>query len=159
MSDYGFNVARVTLLERNGRFGDAATIHLEEGRPIEAIRLFMRDVANPHSRDRAAESVLQGLSNEISFGVPVPSPGSEARSQLDRLLSLSRELTTTSVDSLSTKTRDKVIVSSLFKVRDLIVVFSWRCFVRSLRAIPLLFKPLARSLLQHMKIQPPLCFA
>ncbi|KAI0089815.1 hypothetical protein BDY19DRAFT_86920 [Irpex rosettiformis] len=107
MSDYGFNVARVTLLERYGRFGDAAAIYLEEGRPIEAIRLFMRDSANPDSRDRAADSVLQGLWNEVSFGVVVPSPGSVARSQLDQLLSLSKELTA-SVDSLAPQTLDKL---------------------------------------------------
>ncbi|KAI0693657.1 hypothetical protein BC835DRAFT_1352925 [Cytidiella melzeri] len=107
MTDYGFNVARVTLLEQYGRLAEAAEIHLEEGRPVEAIRLFMRDTANPSSWDRAAASVLQGLWNEISVAVSVPSEGTVARSRLDQLLSLSTELTSAAV-SVAPQTLDEL---------------------------------------------------
>lgn len=107
MSDYGFDVARVTLLEQYGRFSDAADIHLQEGRAIDAIRLFLKDTQNSKSIKRAAETVLQGLWNELSFAVTVPSQGSVARSQLDQLLALSRRLTSSSI-SLSPVSLDEV---------------------------------------------------
>lgn len=108
MTDYGFDMARVTLLERHGRFSEAATIHLEEGRPMEAIRLFMRDT-DPASRERATASVLQGFWEQISLGVSIPSQGSAARLQLDQLLLLAAELTS-SGDDLEPRIHDEVLL-------------------------------------------------
>jgi hypothetical protein len=86
----------VTLLERYGRYEEAAAIHFEEGRPIDAILLFMRDTTNVSSRERAATGLIQAFWRDISFGVSIASERSLDRAHLDQMLAISKQLTSSS---------------------------------------------------------------
>ena len=108
MEDYGFDVARATLLESSGRFSEAAELHLEEGRPLQAIQLFMRDWEDSSSRQRAEECVLHGLWQHLSFAV-LPKGGYE-RSDLGRLLRAAGDIKARAGTSISKHTLDQVLV-------------------------------------------------
>ncbi|KAJ6498051.1 P-loop containing nucleoside triphosphate hydrolase protein [Mycena vitilis] len=69
LEDRGLDVAHATLLESLGRFCDAAEVHLEEGRTLEAIKLFLRDSSNKHAMRRGAQCILQSLWQRVSFAV------------------------------------------------------------------------------------------
>ncbi|KAJ7743864.1 hypothetical protein B0H16DRAFT_1889844 [Mycena metata] len=68
LEDRGLDVAHATLLESLGRFSDAAEIHLEEGRTLDAIRLFLRD-RSEQSMYRGVRCILQSLWQRVSFAV------------------------------------------------------------------------------------------
>lgn len=109
MEDYGFDVARASLLENSGRLPEAAELHLLEGRSLKAIQLFMRDWEERHieqSRLRAEECVLHGLWQQLSFNV-VP-PESYENSDLGALLEAADKVRTKSKNRLSKNTEDKV---------------------------------------------------
>jgi hypothetical protein len=53
-----------------GRLKEAAELHLEEGRQLEAINLFLKDREDSDAQRRARECILQGLWDHISFGIP-----------------------------------------------------------------------------------------
>lgn len=105
MEDYGFNVARVTLLEQYGRFVEAADIHLGEGRTVQAVRLFLKDSSH-ESKERAESSLMLGLWRELSFGTSLGSETSVARSPLGELLTFSSEIK--SQFSFTPRTSDEV---------------------------------------------------
>ncbi|KAJ7801958.1 hypothetical protein B0H14DRAFT_3782099 [Mycena olivaceomarginata] len=65
LEDRGLNFERATFLEWLGKFSDAAEVHLEGGRTVMAIQLFLKD----QNTARASESVLQGLWEKLSFAV------------------------------------------------------------------------------------------
>ncbi|KAF7340216.1 UvrD-like helicase ATP-binding domain-containing protein [Mycena venus] len=67
LEERGLDVAHATLLESLGRFYDAAEVHLEEGRTLEAIKLFLRDRDNEHSIRRGTQCILQSLWRQVSF--------------------------------------------------------------------------------------------
>lgn len=90
MEDYGFDVARATLLETSGRLSEAAELHLLEGRPIRAIQLFMQDKEDVTSQQRAQECILDGLWQHLPIST-VPTEGSE-KAELVSLLKLADEL-------------------------------------------------------------------
>ena len=106
MGDYGFDVARATLLESSGRFAEAAELHLEEGRPLQSIRLFVQDWDDHHSRQRAEECVLHGLWGHLSFGVTAKD-GYE-KSDLGRLLQSARDIKEKAGSNMSRHTSDQV---------------------------------------------------
>ena len=66
MENYGFDIARVALLEQYGRFEEAAEIHLKEGRTVQAVRLFLKD-SSSQMKKRAESSLLHGLWLHLSF--------------------------------------------------------------------------------------------
>lgn len=109
MEDYGFDVARATLLENSGRLAEAAELHLLEGRPVKAIQLFIRDwtvhKGSPSLR-RAESSVLHGLWQHLSFAV-APPEGFE-KSELGELLKLAEEIREKTGGKLTKGTEDKV---------------------------------------------------
>ena len=115
MEDYGFDVARVALLEGSGRFAEAAELHLEEGHPLQAIQLFMRDWEDSSSRQRAEECVLHGLWQHLSFGVVAR--GGYKRSDLGRLLRAASDITARAGTSMSSHTLDQVLVFTLCLTR------------------------------------------
>ncbi|GJE94213.1 hypothetical protein PsYK624_103810 [Phanerochaete sordida] len=106
MDDYGFDVARATLLEQSGRFAEAAELHLEEGRPLQAIHLFVRDWDDHHSRRRAEECVLHGLWGYLSFGVTAKD-GYE-KSDLGRLLQAAKDIKDKAGANMSRHTSDQL---------------------------------------------------
>ncbi|KAI0696497.1 hypothetical protein C8T65DRAFT_583394 [Cerioporus squamosus] len=69
MDDFGLDVARATLLERLGKYSEAADLLFEEGNTPEALRLLSLDHQNEQSISRAAEIILAGLWAAMSFGV------------------------------------------------------------------------------------------
>lgn len=70
MEDRDLDIARATLLESLGRTLDAAELHLSEGRPLQAIDLFLRDQGDQSSMVKAHTCIVQGLWQQISFGIP-----------------------------------------------------------------------------------------
>ncbi|KAF8974058.1 hypothetical protein BDZ97DRAFT_421872 [Flammula alnicola] len=69
LEDFDLDVSRAALLEKLGKFQDAADIHFAEGRTLEAIRLFLMDENDETSIRRGYHCILQGLWEKASFGV------------------------------------------------------------------------------------------
>ncbi|KAI0757657.1 hypothetical protein C8Q80DRAFT_1092486 [Daedaleopsis nitida] len=69
MDDYGLDASRATLLERLGRFSEAAECCLQEGERLKAIELLVRDHSQL-STTRAAECILDGLWQLLSLCTP-----------------------------------------------------------------------------------------
>ncbi|KAI0820632.1 hypothetical protein BC628DRAFT_1543902 [Trametes gibbosa] len=61
MVEYGLNTPRAALLERQGRYSEAAESQLSDGNIYKAIQLFLRDSHNSASALRAAQTVLDVL--------------------------------------------------------------------------------------------------
>ena len=113
MEDYGFDIARATLLESSGRLSEAAELHLAEGRSVKAIQLFMQDWDANHevqSRQRAEACVLHGLWQHLTFA-SVTQEGYQ-KSELGILLKVANEIKTKAGVKLSRHTEDKVEVKS-----------------------------------------------
>ncbi|THH32624.1 hypothetical protein EUX98_g1581 [Antrodiella citrinella] len=68
MEDYEFDVARADLLERGGRFAEAAELHFAEGRTVQSIGLLLKD-NHEESLMRAQSCLLDGLWSSLPFGV------------------------------------------------------------------------------------------
>jgi hypothetical protein len=78
--EYDFDVARAEILENQGRLGEAADLHAEEGRTLKAIDLYLRDESSDECLEKAQTSLLAELWKEFSFGA-VPDPTDKAHSQ------------------------------------------------------------------------------
>jgi hypothetical protein len=97
MEDYDLDVARATVLEKIGRYLDAAELHLMEGRTLEAIRVLIADTGNQNSMRKANECLLEGLWKNLSFAVPPSHQQNSVSSQLFKLAAgLNQDLLTTS---------------------------------------------------------------
>ncbi|EIN13316.1 P-loop containing nucleoside triphosphate hydrolase protein [Punctularia strigosozonata HHB-11173 SS5] len=75
LEDFDFDIARAKLLESKGRILEAAELHLAEARPLDAIRLFLTDSANPKSLRRAASCLVQGMWTSSPLGTVVGQHG------------------------------------------------------------------------------------
>ena len=64
------DVSRAALLEKLGRYHEAADCHLREGDTLEAIRLFILDRHNAESNMRAMSCLLDALWLRLGFGAP-----------------------------------------------------------------------------------------
>ncbi|KAF8895020.1 hypothetical protein CPB84DRAFT_1782432 [Gymnopilus junonius] len=69
LEDFDLDVSRAALLEKLGKFYEAADIHLFEGRTLEAIRLLLIDQDNLDSVRRANDCILHGLWEKVSFSM------------------------------------------------------------------------------------------
>lgn len=69
LEGFDLDVPKAALLENLGKFAEAANIHLEEGRTMEAIRLFLMDPNDSLSIQSGISCILQGLWEKISFGI------------------------------------------------------------------------------------------
>ncbi|KAH9949530.1 hypothetical protein B0H21DRAFT_881892 [Amylocystis lapponica] len=121
MDDYGFNIARISLLKKLGRYAEAAEIHLEEGRTIEAIHLFLRDKQNTQSVRRASRSLLDGMWRNLSFGVD---PNSDLASSNTTLRDLRPFLDGLDITDLDEQTCDEVNILSTTHFIALLKPFS-----------------------------------
>ncbi|KAJ3514932.1 hypothetical protein NLJ89_g2078 [Agrocybe chaxingu] len=83
LEDFDLDVSRAALLENLGRFREAAEVHLDEGRTLDAIRLFLMD-ENEDSILRGQDCIVRGLWEHASFGVNL----SERKEEVARLLAL-----------------------------------------------------------------------
>lgn len=104
MDDYGFDIARASVLEQSGRKSEAAEIHLAEGRPVKAIELFMEDWEDDVSRRRAEECLLDALWQQLSFAMD--SKATLEDSSLRELLTVAAKMNT--LAKLSANTIDEV---------------------------------------------------
>ncbi|KAI6046365.1 hypothetical protein EDC04DRAFT_2598161 [Pisolithus marmoratus] len=102
LDTYGLDVALVVLYESHGRYVEAAELHLSEDRPLDAIRLFLKDKTNQHAVRRAADTILLCLWKHCSFGV---SPRELHDGILKTLISLSHRLP---MDLLSPRVRNEI---------------------------------------------------
>ncbi|EEB95922.1 hypothetical protein MPER_05033, partial [Moniliophthora perniciosa FA553] len=62
------DIARGDILVAHLRFSEAAELHWSEGRPMEAIDLFLKE-GSSESIDRAGQCIIEGLWQRISFAV------------------------------------------------------------------------------------------
>ncbi|KAF9067282.1 hypothetical protein BDP27DRAFT_1328979 [Rhodocollybia butyracea] len=67
LEDRDMDIARAALLVAHSRTREAAELHLVEGRVLEAIDLFIRDTGSKESEGRAAECILDGFWQKITF--------------------------------------------------------------------------------------------
>lgn len=67
MDDYGLDVAQAAFLERLDRSSEAAELHWQEGRRLEAIGLFSADRGNSKSVRRACRCLLDTLWLNFTF--------------------------------------------------------------------------------------------
>lgn len=68
-ADYHLDVAQATLLQDLGNHADAAEVHLAEGRITEALDIFLDNLADKECARRAADFVIRGLWERLSFGI------------------------------------------------------------------------------------------
>ncbi|EPQ61193.1 hypothetical protein GLOTRDRAFT_135727 [Gloeophyllum trabeum ATCC 11539] len=68
MENYGFDDARASLLERMGRYAEAAELHLSEGRVADAIGTFLRERTDERAAHRAKQCLVDCLWQNLSFG-------------------------------------------------------------------------------------------
>jgi tetratricopeptide (TPR) repeat protein len=67
--EHDFDAARVEVLEEIGRKAEAAELHLQAGRTLEAISLFLEDSHDTASIRRGQECILQELWRYLGFGI------------------------------------------------------------------------------------------
>lgn len=105
MDDCGFDTHRAKLLEDAGRLDEAAECHISEGNTIEAIKLLLRDTALS-SRTKAEHWLLDGLWQQLSFGLTVPPDIALSGTSLGDLLTASTRMVEDHM--LSAKGHDEV---------------------------------------------------
>lgn len=111
MEDYGFEIARASLLESSGRLSEAAELHLLEGRPIKAIQLFLQDQSDEAAYQRAQDCILSGLWQHMSFSV---TPKDYEKSTLGLLLKFAKDIVTNPRGLLSDHVRDQLTMFQVF---------------------------------------------
>lgn len=68
MGEYGFTEAQAGVLEEGGYIAEAAKVHQEEGRVLEAIRLFSSAPTDAESMKSAYRSLLGDLWKHAPLG-------------------------------------------------------------------------------------------
>jgi hypothetical protein len=120
LEDYDLDISRAAVLAALGRLQEAATIHLAEGRMLEAIRLLLEDEKDQGAICRGHECLLEGLWKHLSFGVKY----TEGAKDIERLLEFASNSKLSLVDSSAS---DEVCCS---KHSSIVLTFfdSWQCF-------------------------------
>ncbi|KAI6022561.1 hypothetical protein EDC04DRAFT_334245 [Pisolithus marmoratus] len=102
LDTYGLDVALVDLYETHEKYVEAAELHFSEDRPLDAIRVFLKDENNHQAVRRAADILLECLWKHCSFGVALK----EFHAGIPKaLFSLSHQLR---LDLLSSQTRNEI---------------------------------------------------
>jgi hypothetical protein len=99
MIDLDFGAAHASFLESKGRYTEAADLYLQEGRPLYAIELLLRDSSNQIALDKATKFLLQRLWRHLSFGVEPKFDDSEQSRELKVLFRLLEQLNPKSLDA------------------------------------------------------------
>ncbi|KAI0258666.1 hypothetical protein BC834DRAFT_835038 [Gloeopeniophorella convolvens] len=86
--DCDLDVAEVNILVEQGKFSDAADLHIREDRPLEAVEVLLRDKASRTAAERAANTMLDALWGILSFGVLPSDLDDGSRAKLKRLMEL-----------------------------------------------------------------------
>ncbi|KAH7884002.1 hypothetical protein F5I97DRAFT_1631620 [Phlebopus sp. FC_14] len=120
LKEYDFDVAQVVLLGSHERFFDAAELHLSENRPLDAIRLFIKEylknTANCIPLKRAADILLDNLWRYCSLGVAVVESPDEAAAQFFAMIG------EVPLDSLPALTRDQILMFKAGAEQDVITL-------------------------------------
>lgn len=66
------------VLTELGRYQEAADIHMEEGRPLDAIKVLLEDKGNSESTARANTYILRGLWQNTSFSHKIKDTDTDA---------------------------------------------------------------------------------
>lgn len=69
VNSYDLDVAKGTLLQHEELYGEAAEVHITEGRNVEAIQIFLKHLADKNCTKHAAACALRALWRHISFAV------------------------------------------------------------------------------------------
>ncbi|KAI0061021.1 P-loop containing nucleoside triphosphate hydrolase protein [Artomyces pyxidatus] len=67
--DHDLDIAHAEILTDEGRFAEAADLHMQEGRTLDALRLYLRDRSSQKSLDKAKDCLLEALWGAFSMGV------------------------------------------------------------------------------------------
>ncbi|KAJ7843035.1 hypothetical protein B0H13DRAFT_2364932 [Mycena leptocephala] len=115
LEDRGLNLERANFLEWLGKFSDAAEVHLEEGRTLRAIQLFLKD----QNTARASECVLHGFWEKLSFAVVPHTQDSLVSHLLDLAAQIDVSLVSRSTNdeismfrAIASREVDKLLVAS-----------------------------------------------
>ncbi|GLB36677.1 putative uvrD-like helicase C-terminal domain [Lyophyllum shimeji] len=111
LEDLDLDIARAEVLTSLERLGEAAELHLLEGRTLDAIPLFLKDNCNISSMRQASRCILQELWRNLPFGV-VP-----AQTQaITQLLGWAALL---NMESLEAKDRDEIAMFKAILVNEI----------------------------------------
>ncbi|KAI6137065.1 hypothetical protein F5141DRAFT_66436 [Pisolithus sp. B1] len=113
LETYGLDVALVVLYESHGKYVEAGELHLSEDRPLDAIRVFLKDKTNKHAVRRAADTLLECLWKHCSFGV---APKEFQNKTPKTLISLSHQLP---LDLLSLQVRNEIMMFQTVAAEEL----------------------------------------
>ncbi|KAI6022560.1 hypothetical protein EDC04DRAFT_2606960 [Pisolithus marmoratus] len=113
LETYGLDVALVVLYESHGKYVEAAELHLSEDKPLDAIKVFLKDKTNGHAVSRAADILLECLWRHCSFGV---APKEFHTGIPKTLISLSHQLR---LDLLSSQTRNEIKMFQIVAAEEL----------------------------------------
>ena len=69
LENYNLDVARAALLGKQGRYWEAAEVHLSENRPLDAIRVLLKDKGSRDTIQKAAKILLGALWRRCPFAV------------------------------------------------------------------------------------------
>ncbi|KAI5991381.1 hypothetical protein EDC04DRAFT_2587409 [Pisolithus marmoratus] len=109
LETYGLDAALMVLYKSHGKYVEAAELHLSEDKPLDAIRVFLKDGTNQLAVRRAADVLLECFWKHCSFGVT--SKGFHTGIP-KTLISLSQQLP---LDPLSPQVRDEVSSIKMFQ--------------------------------------------
>ncbi|KAI6021001.1 hypothetical protein BKA83DRAFT_14200 [Pisolithus microcarpus] len=113
LETYGLDVALVVLYESHGKYVEAAELHLSEDKPLDAIRVFLKDKTNQHAVRRAADILLECLWKHCSFGVAPK----EFQNEIPKtLISLSHQLP---LELLSLEVRNEIMMFQTVAAEEL----------------------------------------
>ncbi|TCD65379.1 hypothetical protein EIP91_002743 [Steccherinum ochraceum] len=71
MQERGFLKALAEVLHTRNRLAEAAELQLSQGNVVEAIRLFVQDIATPTSLERAKDCILKNMRRRLPLGTTV----------------------------------------------------------------------------------------
>ncbi|EUC53945.1 P-loop nucleoside triphosphate hydrolase, putative, partial [Rhizoctonia solani AG-3 Rhs1AP] len=86
MEDFGFDAARIHVLELHNRFVDAASVALQERNTLEGVRLLLLS-SEDKDKQQAGKHAIQGLWTLLPYGAPVTPSNEKVVGELLRQLS------------------------------------------------------------------------
>ncbi|CAE6379695.1 unnamed protein product, partial [Rhizoctonia solani] len=86
MEDFGFDAARIHVLEHHKRFMDAAAVAFQERNTLEGVRLLLLSGEDNH-KVQAGKHAIQGLWTLLPFGAPLTPNNEKTADELLRQLS------------------------------------------------------------------------
>ncbi|KIJ21330.1 hypothetical protein PAXINDRAFT_164864 [Paxillus involutus ATCC 200175] len=114
LEEYDLDFARASLFESQGRYSEAAEVHLTGNRPLDAIRVFLKEKGSREAMKSVTNILLEGLWRHCSFGIP--SKEVTGNQHVVELLALARELPPDLLDPFA---RDEICMFQAIAQADL----------------------------------------